>query len=121
MAALVILLFLEIREDNVISMEMVKKNEVPYQVMGQEAVEFPWADSLRNMDPKNNGKVRIDKWNFRKVQIRGYFEKKAVLGKKTKRNNKSEKTKPPRRRWCVCIPAFYHQKRGRIRSKSIKH
>ena len=71
----------EIKEDNIISLEMKSKNEEPYQVMGRESLKMPWSDSLDNLDPENNGKKRIKNWNFRKVQLRGYFEKKAILGK----------------------------------------
>lgn len=59
---------------------MKSKNKEPYQVIGEEAVFLPWSDSLDNLDPNNNGKKRIQNWNFRKVQIRGYFQKKALLG-----------------------------------------
>ena len=58
------------------------ENKNPYQVIGEEALFFPWSDSLDNLDPNNNGKAIIKKWNFRKIQLRGYFKNKASLGKK---------------------------------------
>ena len=70
----------EIEKDNVISLEMIEKNQEPFVVLGADALEFPWSDSMKNLDPENNGEKRIKKWNFRKVQIKGYFKKKAVLG-----------------------------------------
>lgn len=80
LAGFLLWLKLEINSDNTVSMNMVEANEEPYQVIGREALELPWVDSLKNMDPENNGKKRIEKWNFRKVQIRGYFKNKAIVG-----------------------------------------
>jgi len=70
----------EIDEDNVVSSEMIQNNQTPYAVVGEEALNFPWSDSLENLDPENNGNKRLKNWNFRKVQLRGYFKKKAILG-----------------------------------------
>jgi hypothetical protein len=70
----------EIDEDNVVSSEMIQNNQTPYSVVGEEALNFPWSDSLDNLDPENNGNKRLKNWNFRKVQLRGYFKKKAILG-----------------------------------------
>lgn len=71
----------EINKDNRVSSEMARENELPYQVMGRESIELPWGDSLANLDPNNNGEKRIKRWNFRKVQLMGYFRNKAVLGR----------------------------------------
>lgn len=70
----------DISRDNRVSSQMIQKNEEPYQVVGRESVELPWSDSLENLDPENNGEKRLKKWNFRKVQIRGYFKKEAIVG-----------------------------------------
>jgi hypothetical protein len=76
----------EISNDNVLSAEIKNANTEAYQVIGREAVELPWVDSLKNLDPENNGDKRIKKWNFRKVQIRGYFQNKAIVGRIVNKN-----------------------------------
>lgn len=83
----------EIDRDNRVSSEMALQNDEPYQVMGKESLQLPWSDSLANLDPENNGPKRIKRWNFRKVQLMGYFKNKAVLGKTGERVTASAQEK----------------------------
>ena len=80
LAAAVIYMIYEIRNDNSVSGIKKKENEIPYQIEGTDLINYPWCDDVHNLNPNNNGSKRIENWNLKKIQLEGQFLMKPTIG-----------------------------------------